>query len=346
MDTTSSSPNLPPEIYIQISQVLGQPSHPSAYCLASGHAHALAQLCSTNHTLYVLAKPILYSRVCITPESLACFTNTVAPALMNTPPLLTDPYLVRGVLVKSLAFAKFDLVTRTQAQQIGSILYALRHTVIRLFLGVPLGPSVSLSPSVSFRPNVSLRRTGHDLIYNALGSLSAIQELCIGYNLHDWRYFPTWKTLKQMAIVMFTLSPQLLTKLSDQESLNLCIMAYPLTLRVMGSNIELQQDISTSLKGNGPGPPELVLAINPTEDAWFVNVLDKRARNQSEGSGEAVVKGNMTVMELPRIGDRLDTSELWRAKREWFARVVLDGSIWIRQRETWKVYCAKHPGAI
>ncbi|KAG8874089.1 hypothetical protein FRB97_006179 [Tulasnella sp. 331] len=334
MSVESSSPSFPPEICIQISQALGQPSHPSAYCLASGHAHALAQLCLTSRAFHALTKPILYSRVFITPESLESFTNTVAPALMNTPSILTDSGLVIGVLVKSLAFANFVFPTRSQAQQIGSMVYALRHTVIRLFLGVSLSPSVSSD------------RAGHDVIYNALQSLSAIQELCIGYNWHDWRYLPTWKTLQRMAIVMFTFSPRLLVKLSELKSLKLCIMAFPFTVDARSVGLDLQQDILRCWSGRGPVPLELVLAVNRMEDAWFISFLEQIEKNPLESLEEAVVKGKLTVMELPRVGDDPDVSKRWRAKGAWFSSAALDGSIWFRQKESWEVYCRNRSDGI
>lgn len=221
--------------------------------------------------------------------------------------------------------------TLSQIQNIGVLLYALQASITRLYLDVFLREIDVRSPLFD---NASLN------IRHALHSLTSLEELCSMHDLFDWEHPPVWNTLRRLAMASTPSSRRILdgTKLdgiSKLKALELCIVhtaagAGPEACASMLRNPTLLAD------GWAQRDLELVLTVKQGEDRVFRTLRDRLPTAQETRKPG---RGFVTVMETDTVWRaKIPPGEAWHGLRVWFARAVLEGSIWDRKREAWYDY--------
>ncbi|KAG9027988.1 hypothetical protein FRB95_006994 [Tulasnella sp. JGI-2019a] len=333
MDSNSS---LPTEIWIDIIQLFGLPSQTSPYRLERASIFALTRLCLVSHTFHVLAEPVLYSTAFITPNSSESFSTAVTSPQSRADGFPSGKFTKKGALVKSLALADFGFPEAPHVQQIETILSAVGSSVLRLFIDTSRVDPTIISASVCLDLDATIQ--------DALSIFSKIEELCL---LHWDSYslpLASWPTLKRIVIANSSLSTNLLAQLSRMKNLELCILAWPISVQ-SNSPPNFKFDLREVAQGDwgvsGEGRGAHNLAITVTKDFDLVVHLLARpseTQNQSGNEETRVKRPALMLMDVPEVpGGLVDRNKKW----DWTTRVVLDGTIWERQREAWDAYVGR-----
>ncbi|KAG8994844.1 hypothetical protein FRB94_007406 [Tulasnella sp. JGI-2019a] len=326
----SSNCVIPTEIWIQIIQQIGLPSHTSPYRLDRVSTTTLTRLCLVSRAFSVLTEPVLYSTAFITPETIESFSQAVELPQSRIDRIAPGTPTCKGALVSSLALANFNSPESSNIEQIKTILYAVQTSVVRLYLDTS---RIMADPDpMSLDLDIAIQC--------GLSTFSKIEELCL---LHWDSYslpLAPWMTLKRIVIAYSCISANLMTQLSRMENLELCILAWPASVQVGSKDFGLREIArgDWGVSAEGRGSPELVITVTDKYD-WVTHILNtstKKETSNPPGNGEVAVKRPglmlMGVQEVPGGYDGLNK------RQEWTTRAVLDGTIWERHRDTLDVY--------
>lgn len=139
-----------------------------------------------------------------------------------------------------------------------------------------------------------------------------------------------WKRLRRLATCEKTVE-DLVPIMRRLECLETTILAWPFRFRLKGL-------LSGRWVRGGGRAQELVIPVTPYDDTdkvadQFMASLEDEEGVDGEGRGRGVLK----LMHVPEVGPER-TWTTWEVKRHWFRQVVLDGSIWERERSELAVY--------
>ncbi|KAG8990743.1 hypothetical protein FRB94_013110, partial [Tulasnella sp. JGI-2019a] len=240
----------------------------------------------------------------------------------------------KGKRVRSLALAQFRITSNlSQMQLIGTILFAVRDSVTRLYFDVSIG---SISLNSPFHGDTSTT------IHNALRELRHIEEFCSSVPYLMWEVAPAWRRLKRLAVSQATLSIDILEGLAELETLEIRMTT---SARSMESSLFDNPNILTHGDWADQGM-ELVLIVLRSHDLVcralreVLNPLELEKKIEGRKGALKLMEASEALVRRTQQGYYRDDIALW------FPREVLDGSIWERDREEWRSYLKREDSGL